>query len=451
VPSTVPRGVASAERRGRSAGLTTALLVVAAVGVAIDAGAGVWPPWAEEDTREPTYPDVSTTVVELAGRFGERDLVIVDARSIDAYLVGHLPTAISIPAFDVPNPPESAGALAERGLTGRERIVCYGDGSYSAHAGRLFWLLDAVGASRVSILDGGLSGWGGAGHELEREARVLPAASWAVEPRSDRSATAAYVALKFGEEGHEIIDARGWDAWEGTAGGTAARADHVGAAPRTGHIPHALPFDFRELVLPDGRFVPAEDARDVLAAFGPRPSTPVDLWDEFIVHDDGSSGEGAIGYFLLRRSGVEAVRYYAGGWNDWSADASRPLVGIVHAEELRRNLAKARQWFKPNASPSTFALFDVRHGNDFSHGHIPGAVNLNSRFFADSLDVYIERHWPDLDRSEAPVVTYCYGPTCIRSRDCSTAAARRGFVNVQRFYGGMVEWRAEGGRVVGGP
>jgi thiosulfate/3-mercaptopyruvate sulfurtransferase len=408
--------------------------------------AGPWPPWAEEDTREPIYPEVSTTVEELAGRIGERGLVVVDARPRGAYLSGHVPGALSIPAFGLPDPPESAGALAEHGLTGRERIVCYGETSYSADAARLFWLLEAEGAERASILMGGASAWSGAGNELDQEERTLPAATWAVEPRSDRVATTAYVALKFGEEGFEIIDARGWDAWEGEA----ETADPGDPALRTGHIPHALPFDFREIALPDGRLAPAEDARRILAAFGPRPSTPVDLWDEFIVHDDGLSGEGAVGYFLLRRSGVEAVRYYPGGWRDWASDPNLPIVRIVHAEELETRLARARRWFRPNAPPSTFAVFDVRHSIDFGREHIPGAVNLNSRVFADSLDAYIEQRWPDLDRSDAPVVTYCYGSNCIRSRDCATVAARRGFLNVLRFYGGIVEWKAEGGRVITG-
>jgi thiosulfate/3-mercaptopyruvate sulfurtransferase len=435
---------------GRTRRFAGAVLVVAlAVAAVLDAGAGVWPPWAAEDTREPVYPAVVATVEGLAASLGSRDLVVVDARPAEAYREGHLPAAVSMPAFDVPDPPESAGFLAGRGLTGRERVVCYGDSSYAADAAKLFWLLEAAGADHVSILEGGVSGWRRAGRALEQEVRFLPEAVWEAEARPDRVATAAYVALKFGEPGHEIVDARGWDAWEGAEPlGSAGRAD---GTDRTGHVPHALPFDFRELVLPDGRFMPAEDARAILAAFGPRPSTPVDLWDEFTVYDDGRSGEGALGYFLLRRSGVEAVRYYPQGWRGWAEDRGVPVVRIIHAEELERMLAKARRWLKPNAPPSTFALFDVRHRTDFNRGHVPGAVNLSSRVFADSLDEYIERRWPDLDRLVAPIVTYCYGSNCIRSRDCATVAARRGFVNVDRFYGGIEEWRGNGGRIATEP
>jgi thiosulfate/3-mercaptopyruvate sulfurtransferase len=438
-----------AGRRRRLAGVLLVAALAVAGAAALDAGAGVWPPWAAEDSREPFYPEITATVEGLSGSLGSRDLVVVDARPAAAYREGHLPTAVSIPAADVPDPIESAAFLAARGLSGRERIVCYGEGSYTPDAATLFWLLEVAGAERVSILDGGVSAWRAAGRALDREARVLPEAVWEAQPRPDRLATTAYVALKFGEPGHEIVDVRGWEEWEG--GRPAEGAGAADEAERPGHIPHALPYDFRQLLLPDGRLAPAEDAREILAALGPRPSTPVDLWDEFIVYDDGASREGTIGYFLLRRSGVDVVRYYPGGWAAWAADPGLPMVRIIHAAELERMLAGARSWFRPSAGPSTFALFDVRHRTDFDRGHIPGAVNLTSRFFADSLDVYVERRWPDLDRSVAPIVTYCYGSNCIRSRDCSTIAARRGFINVDRLYGGIEEWRGIGGRIVTTP
>ena len=149
----------------------------------------------------------------------------------------------------------------------------------------------------------------------------------------------------------------------------------------------------------------------------------------------------------LRRAGVEVVRYYPGGWRDWTEDASLPIVRIIHSEELALRLAEDRRWFRPNAPPASFAFFDVRHGADYERGHIPGAVNLPSSVFADSLDAALDRHWPNLDRAQAPIVTYCYGERCIRSRATSTAAAREGFVYVERFYGGLDEWRNIGGNI----
>ena len=158
-----------------------------------------------------------------------------------------------------------------------------------------------------------------------------------------------------------------------------------------------------------------------------------------------------MGYFLLRRAGVERVRYFPEGWSAWAGDPNLPIVRIIGAEELEARIARARRWFRPDAPPSGFALFDVRHWGNHASGHLPGAVSLNSRFFADSLDVYVERSWPGLDKATAPIVTYCYGPNCIRSRNCSTEAARQGFIRVERFYGGIEDWRLAGGTLHSSP
>jgi thiosulfate/3-mercaptopyruvate sulfurtransferase len=445
--------------RARNRLLRGALLLALAVGAilpGVAALASPWPPWSNAgQAPEPTYPDVTTGATWLAAHLGDRGLVVIDGRSRASYLAGHIPTAVSIPSRSVPAGPEATDAFAKSGVSGRERIVCYGDASYSPDAGRLFWLLELAGAEHVSLLDGGVVGWTGSGNTLVQNEISLPAGAWKVSPRIERLATRDRVTQKFGEPDVEIVDTRGWAEWEGpisdpeTRGSVwRVRGREGGSAPRVGHIPHALPFDFHRFLRADGAFKSPQETRAIFAELGPRPSSPVDLSDEFILYDDGSSGEGALGYSLLRRAGLGALSYYPGGWAEWASDPTLPVVRIVHAQELKERLASARRWFKPDAPPPGFAFFDVRHEGDYARAHIPGAVCLTSRYFLDSLDVFIERYWPGLDRRTAPIVVYCYGPDCIRSRNCTTWAARKGFLNAERFYGGMDEWRAAGGRLI---
>jgi thiosulfate/3-mercaptopyruvate sulfurtransferase len=425
--------------------LMLGVLVTLVAALAIVAAAGVWPPWAEEDSREAVYPDVTADVEQLAAYLGTHGVIVVDARPRDSYLMGHIPGAISLPAESITDPLAAPGVFSASGLTGREAIVCTGDSTYAACAARLFWLLELAGARSASLLEGGVRSWSELGNPLEGSEEHADPAEWEVEPETDRLATAPDVEAVYGERGLEILDARGWDAWEGVREEMGEEA--LAPASRAGHIPHALAFDFHRLLLPGGRLMLAEEARQILAEFGPRPATPVDIWGEFIVHDDGESGEGALGYFLLRRAGIEDVRYYPGGWSDWAGDEDLPTVRIIHADELAARLAEDRRWFKADTPPASFAFFDVRHGVDYERGHIPGAVNLSSSVFADSLDAAVDRHWPDVDRADFPIVIYCYGPTCIRSRDCSTAAARAGFIRVERLYGGVQEWLGTGGEL----
>ncbi len=433
---------------GRCA-LPGALAIVAALAAVLvvclvpaDRCLATWPPWArDEPAPDPVYPDVTVDAEWLAGHLRDAGVVIVDARDRESYLKGHVPTAISIPASSLPGPRYAASAFAENGLSGRGRIVCYGDGTLSGDAARLFWLLEVAGAERPVLLEGGLRAWVGAGGEPTKESRDLPATEWRGVPRYDLLATQEYVRQSYGEPGYEIVDARGRDKWEG-----AATAPASGVPVRAGHVPHSLPFDFGEFVGSDGSLRPPEQTREIFSALGPRPTSPVDLQDEFVVYGDGVTGNGAVGYFLLRRAGIATLRCYPGGWEQWSTDTSLPVVRLVGAEELEARLAAEQPWWRRNALPSTFALFDVRHDSDWTRGHVPGSVNITSSQFADSLEILLERHWPELDRTEAAIVTYCYGPNCIRSRHTSTVAARAGFLRVERFYGGVEDWRGIGGR-----
>jgi thiosulfate/3-mercaptopyruvate sulfurtransferase len=378
------------------------------------------------------------------------EVVLVDARSPEAYRVGHIPFAISIPPDFLPMPhaPSEidalAAALGEHGLTGGEHVVCCGDDATDAEAGRLFWLLDVAGAERVSMLDGGFVSWTAEERPVSVAGRERQGVSWEREPRPERLATLEYVEAHFGEPGHEIIDTRERDEWEGLPG---AEGD---PSVRVGHIPHSLAFDFREFLGDDGNLRDQTETRSIFSGFGPRPSTPVDLTWEFIVHGEGATDDGALGYYLLRRAGVESLRFYPGGWTEWLRHPGLPVVRFIGAEEIFARLQAEGRPAGSDELTSTFVLIDVRHFSSFGHSHIPGALNLYSDGVAESLEVYVEHFWPDFDRENDPVVTYCYGSNCIRSRNSATQAARLGFLNVERFYGGTEDWEEIEGPLASG-
>ena len=447
-----------------------ALLVVVLLGFTLAAMSGAGhaetrSPWSRrEPVPEPDYPDVTVTGDWLARRLEARDVVVLDARSTASYLAGHVPGAVSFPPDAVPRVeslPELErlpDALGELGLSGREWLVCCGEVSYSREAAGLFWLLEVAGASRVVVLDGGVAAWRADGRELTSEDVRRPRATWEREPDQTLLATREYVRRSFGVKGVEIVDARGFEAWRGSVD-----PEDWGTLVRVGHIPHSLPFDLTTFFAPDGIFLSPSETWSSYAKLGPRPANPVDLSDEFVVHgwgmgsDAGSGqwredvwGDGALAYFLLRRAGIAAVRFYSGGWADWVGDPYLPIVRMVTAEELKYRLGKSRRWLRPNAPPEDFAFFDVRHPSDHRRGHIRGSVTLRSDYFADSLDVRLDHYWPGIDKATTPVVTYCYGERCIRSRATSTAAAREAFIYIERFYGGLDEWRFVGGKLVSG-
>jgi thiosulfate/3-mercaptopyruvate sulfurtransferase len=416
-------------------------LALVSIGVVAATAAGQW--WEKpEPGPEPVYPDVTTTPAALIGA-AAGGVRVLDARPADAYEAGHIPGAVSAPAASLPALDDAGAFLGSLGLEGDERVVCVGADPDLADASLLFWFLEASGAEGVSVLSGGIPAWTAAGGRLESRADRPRRAEWTRPSAQDRTASREHVAAVYGEKGHELVDVRGWDTWEG-------RPQEPGVAPavRTGHIPHALPYDFAEFLSSDGTLRSAEDTRATFSRLGPRPSNPVNLEDEFVVYGEGPE-DAALGYFLLRRAGVARVRLYPGGFGEWSAVPDLPITRVIHAEEVLARLNREPRLLVPDAPPRAFVLLDVRHDRDYEvMGHVPGAVNLSSHLFADSLDVTLARHWPGIDRATTPIVCYCYGPSCIRSRNCSTMAARAGFVNTERFYGGIEEWNGVGAPVV---
>jgi ArsR family transcriptional regulator len=79
-------------------------------------------------------------------------------------------------------------------------------------------------------------------------------------------------------------------------------------------------------------------------------------------------------------------------------------------------------------------VLDVRPGDEFALGHLPGAVNIP---LAD-----LARRLADLP-PDHEVVAYCRGPYCMLSFEAVAELRRRGF-RVRRLEDGYPEWKAAG-------
>lgn len=93
-------------------------------------------------------------------------------------------------------------------------------------------------------------------------------------------------------------------------------------------------------------------------------------------------------------------------------------------------------------------VFDARPPREFAIGHIPGAVNVAgkpgvpmSQYVSDIRDIDRAVHG---DKS-TPIVLYCNGPFCGRSKRTSEELLAAGFTQVRRYQLGMPVWRALGG------
>jgi thiosulfate/3-mercaptopyruvate sulfurtransferase len=395
-----------------------------------------WPPPASP-SRAAVFPRVMIGAKELTGLLKRGNAVPLDARGAAAYATGHLPAAVpawSAEEEDDGRPERVRSLLAGRGITCRSPLILYGDPDREAVA-RLFWLLRRAGCRELRILDGGLAAWTAAGRPLETQASP-PAPVESDAPSPDTAAVdCAWVASTFATAGVELLDvrdARGWDRWQ--------TPPTFGA----GHIPYSLPFDPLSLLPPQDGWPDAAELRQRLAALGPRPGDPVDLASTFVLYGESSRDPRlGVGYLLLTLAGLQA-RVFPGGWREWTADGTRPVVRVISAADLAARLERENPRLALDRPPRELVLVDLREARDFAIGHLPGARNLPFRLFAETFEKSVEQSWPGADRATLPVVLYCYGIDCVRSRNAGAYAARLGFHEVLWFRGGVTEWRTAG-------
>jgi thiosulfate/3-mercaptopyruvate sulfurtransferase len=367
------------------------------------------------EPRKTIFPQVLIGPSELARLLKAGGVTILDARGEGPYAEGHLPGAVN-----------AGGSLPEAA-----RVVVYGDtrGAGREEVARWYWLLRQGGRAEVRILDGGIAGWRAAGLPVETGSP----ASQPAPPPSPGSRTvvdAGWVAESFGQEGVELLDvrdARGWERWE---------------TPPTfaaGHIPYALPFDPRALLPAEGWPEPAE-VRRRLGTLGPRPGDPVRLESTFVLYaDDAGDPRLGLGYLLFTLAGLD-VRVFPGGWKEWRSGGTRPVVRVISAAELAGRLGKLSE----DRPPRGLILLDLREASDFAIGHLPGAASLPFVHFPADFEKTVATGWPGADPATTPLVLYCYGIDCVRSRKAGAHAARSGFRDLLWFRGGITEWRKAG-------
>jgi thiosulfate/3-mercaptopyruvate sulfurtransferase len=398
-----------------------------------------WPVPPPGPPRETVLPRVLIGVAELAGALAAGGTIAMDTRGAGPFAAEHLPGAV--PAWSAPgkvdeveDPGRLRARLAGLGISGRETIAIYGD-DRQANA-RLYGLLRRAGCAEVRILDGGLAAWRAAGEALESgPSRRRPAAAFHPAPREEAVVDAGWIADHFGQAGVELLDvrdARGWERWE---------------TPPTfaaGHIPYSLPFDPRAL-LPEGSGWPdPAGLRRRLAALGPRPGDPVGLGSTFVLWGESPRDpRPGLGLLLLTLAGLDA-RVFPGGWEEWRADGRRPVVQVVPAAEVAGRLRRENPKLAADRRPREVILIDLREPRDFAIGHLPGALNLPILRFGVDFERQVATGWPGADRAAIPLLLYCYGTDCVRSRQAGAQAARLGFRNVLWFRGGIQEWREAG-------
>jgi len=300
----------------------------------------VTPHPAHRHDDAPRRPELPGIVVDAGWLTDNAERVVIadtrwyldgrDARA--SYETGHLPAAVFVdldralsakgrPATEgrhpLPDPEQFAAAMSALGIGDSTVVVAYDD-SGGGTAGRLVWMLRAVGEA-AALLDGGLRAWTGPietgpGRSATATATAtvtalarFTARAWPTNAFADwhdvEAAGASSTAL--------LVDARGADRYRG---------DTEPIDPRAGHIPGAVNIPWSGLLdAATGRFLAPAELRERMAAAG------IDARRATIA-SCGSGVSACAVLVALEHAGHEPGRLFVPSWSGWSSDPNRPAA-----------------------------------------------------------------------------------------------------------------------------
>ncbi len=272
---------------------------------------------------------------------------IVDVREAGAYALQHVPGAASAPYFTrwrgpasnpglVPPLAELTALVQQLGLTPDTRTVLVYTGVDStdfATAARAYWTLKSLGLRELSILNGGLNAWRGAGLPVSDQPALAPRSAW--QPRFDPQwlATRDEVRALLGQPGLVLVDSRPAPFYQGRIAQDVARAR--GTLPGAVNLDSDLYFELGSAVLLD----PASLQTEADAAA--QPGQPV------IAFCNAGHWSATDWFVRSELLGQPNVRLYPGSVIDWS-QAPEPLPMMNEPGRLEKLRFMLMSWSHRN-------------------------------------------------------------------------------------------------------
>ena len=115
-----------------------------------------------------------------------------------------------------------------------------------------------------------------------------------------------------------------------------------------------------------------------------------------------------------------------------SAEIARVMATYFRARDELEPVSRTELLDRLRAGAVT--VLDVRPGDEFHQGHLPGALNIPL--------AQLERRLAELP-PDREVVAYCRGPWCVLSFEAVAALRQRGF-QARRLEDGFPEWKSAG-------
>jgi thiosulfate/3-mercaptopyruvate sulfurtransferase len=301
-----------------TAGLALAAVVVSC-GISTAAAAQANPSTTGQDAAAPyASPELLVGTSWAEAHLADRDVRVIDMRDEKAYAAGHLPGAVRVeegPLRDpedrftyLPRPAAFAAMMSRAGISNGTHVVLYDDQG-GKMAVRLWYVLNAFGHKRVSLINGGWNRWAAEKRPVSTQVPVVAATRFTVRETPEMACALPHFLGR--RKDVVVLDARSADEYAGRSVSPKSQ--------KAGRVPGAVNVEWKENVAgPHLEFRPAADLKRLYTARGITP-------DKQIVVYCASGGRAAQTLFTLMLLGYPKVKVYYGSFSDYAALPDAPI------------------------------------------------------------------------------------------------------------------------------
>lgn len=255
-------------------------------------------------------------------------IAIIDLRSEEQFLKGHIPNAINLPISKfhrkkagiegfIQTPNHFKTAMETAGISNSDHLILYSDWAFLDTA-RFYWALDFYGHKHKQILDGGYQAWVKNGNTTSQQvAQKRAKTQYIVQVQPSKMATKFQTLMASKSDDYVIVDARPKDHYVGKQSLTQVK----------GHIPNAINIPWHNLLQNRtaadeyGKFDKSINLHNEATLAKQLNQIPKDK--KIILYCNGGA-ESAVLYLGLKKLGIQAS-VYDGSWFEWSMDKQLPV------------------------------------------------------------------------------------------------------------------------------
>ncbi|MGH7261297.1 MAG: sulfurtransferase [Nitrospiraceae bacterium] len=261
----------------------------------------------------------------LDQNLGREGLVIIDVRGKAAYAFGgHIPGAVNATWHEFSDPDAAAKGLLDPdhariekkiralGINHDSDVVIYSNPFDNwGDEGRMLWMLQYLGHTKLKILDGGWVKWTAERRRYEHGVVTPKPGTFKVTVNPDVIMEKEELKrlVKRPHPDTVIADARSLEEYAGK---------EISGIPRSGHIPGAISVPWNAFLNPDATVKDPETIAAGLADKGLQPG------QEVVCYCTGGVRSAWL-YVVLKLVGYQKVRNYPGSWWEWSRDFAAPM------------------------------------------------------------------------------------------------------------------------------